>query len=50
MIIAQIQIAFWEKVYNVEVGDFNVGMGEYVILEIESGLEALSKMDFRALL
>ena len=50
MLIAKIQFAPWDKVYNFSVGDLTVAVGDYVIVETELGTElgkivALAKKD-----
>ncbi len=39
MILAQIQFAPWDKVYNFSVGDLALSAGEFVIVETELGRE-----------
>lgn len=39
MLIAQIQFAPWDKVYNFSVGNLDLSVGDYVIVETELGTE-----------
>jgi len=39
MLIAQVQFAPWDKVYNFTVGDLDLKVGDYVIVETELGQE-----------
>jgi len=39
MLIAQIQFAPWDKIYNFSVGDLELKIGDYVIVETELGKE-----------
>lgn len=39
MLIAKIQFAPWDKVYNFSVGDLTVSVGDHVIVETELGTE-----------
>lgn len=39
MLVAQIQFAPWDKVYNFSVGDLKIATGDYVVVETEMGTE-----------
>lgn len=39
MIIAQVQFAPWDKVYNFSVGSLSLAAGDYVIVRTELGTE-----------
>ena len=38
-VIAQVQVVFWDQVYDFKVGDFKLDLGDQVVVKTEWGTE-----------